>query len=479
VTAIDQFDNIANDYTGTVHFTSSDGAAELPPDATLTNGTGTFSASFKTDGSQTIVATDTQVSAITETSNAIALSAAAANHFTVTAPDNATVDTSVSITVTALDAFNNTVTGYVGTIHFTSSDNAAQLPADTTLTNGLGTFSVTFGTGGHQTITVTDRNDSSIQGVSATGTVDAPPAISIALNANFTVESEGSFVVTTTGFPTASITESGTLPNGITFLDRGDGTATFSGTATTFGTFPITITAHNGIGQDTTQIFTLTVSGIPSYATTSNQRFIAQVYLDLLNRFVELPALPFWAGFLDQGMARSEVILAIEQNGSNEYQTDRVQSLYQHYLHRVADPTGLQDGVAFLNGGGTDEQLATRLAGSLEYLQNRGNNGIDTFLNVLYQDALARPIDPNALASDEAEVASGSTTREQLALIVLNSQEYDRIFVENAYEKFLERSADPLGFAYFVQSMQAGLTNEQLIAMLIGSTEYQQNRVGT
>jgi hypothetical protein len=178
-------------------------------------------------------------------------------------------------------------------------------------------------------------------------------------------------------------------------------------------------------------------------------------------------------------MARSEVVLAIEQNGSNEYQTDRVQSLYQHYLHRVADPTGLQDGLAFLNGGGTDEQLAARLAGSLEYLQNRGSNTFDTFLNVLYQDTLARPIDPDALAFYEAAIATGSITREQLALSVLNSQEYDNLFVEHAYESFLERSADPQGLAYFVQSMQAGLTNEQLVAMLIGSTEYQQTRVGT
>ena len=65
VTARDQFDNVATGYGGTVHFTSSDSQATLPPDAPLTNGTGTFSATFRTPGSQTITAPDTVNSAIT------------------------------------------------------------------------------------------------------------------------------------------------------------------------------------------------------------------------------------------------------------------------------------------------------------------------------------------------------------------------------------------------------------------------------
>ncbi|MFZ1217721.1 MAG: hypothetical protein WAO00_00440, partial [Chthoniobacterales bacterium] len=56
---------------GTVHFTSSDGSAELPADGTLTNGTGSRSATFHTEGAQTITATDTVTPSITGTSNPI------------------------------------------------------------------------------------------------------------------------------------------------------------------------------------------------------------------------------------------------------------------------------------------------------------------------------------------------------------------------------------------------------------------------
>ncbi len=61
-----------------------------------------------------------------------------------------------NVTVTAKDAHGNTATGYTGTVHFTSSDPAAVLPADATLTNGVGTFSVTLKTVGTRSVTATD-----------------------------------------------------------------------------------------------------------------------------------------------------------------------------------------------------------------------------------------------------------------------------------------------------------------------------------
>ncbi len=60
--------------------------------------------------------------------------AAAATHFSVTAPGTATAGSAFNITVTALDASNAVVTGYTGTVHFTSSDGQAVLPVNSTLT---------------------------------------------------------------------------------------------------------------------------------------------------------------------------------------------------------------------------------------------------------------------------------------------------------------------------------------------------------
>jgi hypothetical protein len=239
VTALDQFDNVATGYSGTMHFTSSDGAATLPADAMLTNGTGNFNATLQTAGSQTLTATDTVMASITGTSGAIAVSGAAttrleisapvavdaspsglaakaagtafslrtagsqtitgtdtvspsitgtsnaivvapgpATHFTLSVPGPVTSGIAFTFTVTALDQFNNVATGYTGTVHFTSSDSLAMLPADATLTNGTGSFSATLRTSGSHTLTATDTVNSSITGSATITFVAAIPTLS-------------------------------------------------------------------------------------------------------------------------------------------------------------------------------------------------------------------------------------------------------------------------------------------------------------
>ncbi len=168
VTAEDAQGTTATSYTGTVHINSSDGQALLSSDATLTAGVGIFAATLRTAGDQTLNATDTTNGDLTGTSAAITVGAAAASHFTVSAPALAITGDAVAITVTAKDPFNNTAAGYTGTIHFSSSDAAAMLPGNTTLTNGAGVFSVTLQSLGSQTLTVTDASAATIAGTSGT-----------------------------------------------------------------------------------------------------------------------------------------------------------------------------------------------------------------------------------------------------------------------------------------------------------------------
>jgi hypothetical protein len=174
VTAQDSANNTVASYSGTVHFSSTDGAATLPVNATLTNGVGTFNGTLKTAGSRTISATDTVTASITGTSGAIALSPAAATHLSVNAPASVTAGVAFNISVTALDQFNNTATAYAGTVHFTSTDAVALLPGDQALTFGVGTPSVMLTTTGNQTVTATDTATSSIIGVSGAIAVSVP-----------------------------------------------------------------------------------------------------------------------------------------------------------------------------------------------------------------------------------------------------------------------------------------------------------------
>ena len=98
----------------------------------------------------------------------------------VASPSTINAGGSMSITVTALAVDSTVITGYIGTVHFTSTDtNAAViLPSDYTFTGndqGVHTFSngVTLATVGAQTVTATDTVTPSIAGTSNSIAVSA------------------------------------------------------------------------------------------------------------------------------------------------------------------------------------------------------------------------------------------------------------------------------------------------------------------
>jgi uncharacterized repeat protein (TIGR01451 family) len=224
VTALNDCGNVDTTYGGVVHFTSSDGNATLPANSTLTNGTGIFSVTLRTAGTQSVMATDTVASSITGSAN-VSVSAAAATHFTVSAPASATAGSAFNFTVTAQDQFNNTATGYGGTVHFTSTDGSATLPANSTLASGIGTFSATLRTVGNQTITATDTVTSSITGTSnaiaVTATADLAITKSGPSTANPNTDVTYTITVTNNGPSDAqSVTITDVLPAGTTFVSE-------------------------------------------------------------------------------------------------------------------------------------------------------------------------------------------------------------------------------------------------------------------
>jgi hypothetical protein len=136
--------------------------------------------------------------------------------------------------------------------------------------------SVTFST---TSTSVTPRtidwnvSDSVVSSATATSTVDVliPPAITSANSATFTVGSSGSFTVTASGDPAPTFSETGILPSGVTMNSGG----TLSGTpaAGTGGTYPLTITAANGVSPNATQSFTLTVDQPPAISSAASTTF--------------------------------------------------------------------------------------------------------------------------------------------------------------------------------------------------------------
>ncbi len=175
VTARDVHGYVAGGYGGTIHFTSSDAKAVLPANYTFKAadaGVHTFSlgVKLKTAGTQWVRATDTVTATITGVKTGIAVAAAAAKTLVVGLTSSFVAGQAHTVTITAKDAYGNTATGYTGTIHFTSSDAKAVLPANYTFKAadaGVHTFSlgVKLKTAGTQWVRATDTVTATITGV--------------------------------------------------------------------------------------------------------------------------------------------------------------------------------------------------------------------------------------------------------------------------------------------------------------------------
>jgi hypothetical protein len=107
--------------------------------------------------------------------------AGAATQLILTVPVTTVASSPIAVTVTAKDAYGNLATGYTGTVHFSSSDAKAVLPANYTFTTanaGLASFSATLVTLGNETLTVSDVGNSTLTSsgtVSVTGPVITTP----------------------------------------------------------------------------------------------------------------------------------------------------------------------------------------------------------------------------------------------------------------------------------------------------------------
>jgi hypothetical protein len=203
------------------------------------------------DASQAFTLTVHQAPAITS-ANATTFTEGSAGSFTVTATGTPTPTTfGESGALPNGVTFNTTTHVLAGT---PAAGTAGVYPITFTATNGV----------------LPDATQSFTLTVQSSGVA---PTITSANATTFTEGTAGSFTLTATGTPTPTLSESGTLPSGVTF-DTGTGVLSGTPDAGTAGTYPITFTAANGVAPDATQSFTLTVApaqtGVAPTITSAN-----------------------------------------------------------------------------------------------------------------------------------------------------------------------------------------------------------------
>jgi hypothetical protein len=235
---------------------------------------------------------------------------------------------------------------------------------------------------------------------------------------------------------------------------------------------PVALTVVNpGPGGGTSNAVTLPIRPalLPDGTRgTPNQRFVSELYEDLLHRAVDAPGLAHWSGLLDQGTPRQQIASAIES--STEYRIIEVQAVYMHYLRRSADAQGQAGFVSVLQHGGKVEQVIALVAGSPEYYQRAGGT-INGFLQAIYADVLNRAPDTNSLAAFSNAMAAGLSPMAVVSFMAA-SQEYQQNLVRSYYMQYLERPADSSGLNAFANQLQHGTLDEDVIAEIVAALEY-------
>jgi hypothetical protein len=272
---------------------------------------------------------------------------------------------------------------------------------------------------------------------------------------------------------TPSTTGSATETGSVTFFDQGTPLATvpLSGGRAVFASSTLSLGGHAlsaAYGGDTGHTASSS-SAVAVTIGTSNERFVGQLYLNLLERQPEAGGLASWSAHLAQGLSRADVALAIDQ--SLEARTDQVQQLYQLFLHRAADPSGLKALVTYLGAGGSLQQVKTLLTSSPEYVQVRGGGTTSGFITALYQDALNRAPDASGQAGLTQALNFGAR-RSQVSAAMFGSIESLRNLVAKSYEQFLKRAADDNGLNSFVKAMRAGASELNVAASMLSSNEF-------
>jgi hypothetical protein len=277
----------------------------------------------------------------------------------------------------------------------------------------------------------------------------------------------------------------------------GDGSSSAGTVSSTSNGFSVT-GSHSYVSPGerslkiTVQSGSVTSQGVTTATLGSdNERFIAQVYRDLLHREVEPQGLQFWTSFIAAGNSRQQTVANII--GSPEYRGDVVDGLYQLLLHRSAEPAAVAVDSAYLANGGKAEQLAVMLAASPEYFQARGGSTGPGFLHSLYNDALNRDIDAASLQVAAPLDFNNAAYRTAVAQTVFGSDEYLNDLVSypgsnsnpfhnelplGFYQDFLGRNADAATIAQDVSQLKGGTYDNVIIAQILGSDEYF-NRAGS
>lgn len=434
----------------------------------------------------------------------VTVAAPVATHFSIQAGPSVRAGTPFSVTVTALDRYNNPVPGYSGTVQFSSSDPGATLPANYTFTaadKGVHLFSsgILLTGSPSQTLTVSDVATPSLT-ASATITVTAASPHHLRFGQQPTSTAAGSMI--SPAVTVLALDAYGNLVSGDTsdLITIALGTNPAGGNLT--GT--LTVTVQNGVATFRTLAVSREGSGYTLLATAGGlagaisaafsvtaEEIRGTVFHDANTNgvqdagepglagqtvFVDLDGSGVWQAADPSAVTDTDGSYHVGVPGAGHYTVRQI--LLGGVLLRV--PVGGSYQVTVTGGQNPSGQdfadVPTSIAVPLTLppttpFPAQGTATAD-YVEAVYRAVLDRDADAGGLAHWSGLLDSGLLSRLQVVQGIRNSQEHFTQEVTQFYRTLLRRAPDAAGLQGWVDHLASGMPEEQMAYYFLDSPEY-------
>jgi len=208
---------------------------------------------------------------------------------------------------------------------------------------------------------------------------------------------------------------------------------------------------------------------------TTSQDYVSSVVLGIAHRDFDAAKDQFLVDGLTSGQYKILDVAAIVEQ-SHDAINFNINNLYSQLLLRTPDAGGRAYFSSLFKAGVSIQDARSIITSSDEYFSLSGGTN-DTFLNAVYADRLGRAPDSFGTSYFGAELnnatlGTAAQRRQLVAIQIANSAEGADREARALYTAFLRRDADPAGEAYFGAFLYNRVSEQEVIARMVGSQEY-------
>lgn len=234
-------------------------------------------------------------------------------------------------------------------------------------------------------------------------------------------------------------------------------------------TFTVAVSDPTHPSADT-QPMSITVNYSVPINLPADERFLIQVYRDVLGRDPDAAGHDYYLGRMAGGMSHQGVASALLN--STEGRTRAINTMYQNLLGRPVDQGGLRAWLNYLNQGGTLTKLRAQIMGSDEYFSQVAGGNNSTYVTFAYL-TITGQIPDQTTQQNYLALLTGGTPRSVVAYQMMATSAGWQNLAGATFQDVLNRSSDSAGANYYSALLASWQREEEVRAQMYGSGEYQ------